>query len=384
MHTTTAVKTVTPTGGKPGRASTSRAGAERVDPSGRLDGMNDLADASPAQLRLSALSRRAAEFSPARGQQGLVVQRYQDLAIVYADAAFDRNPDSGLDDKDEILDFFQRVQAVLMDGDNLRAALTALAAEMADAGETLSEALARNLNPEERKRVILTDFVPEHAFRKLVSEEGYLFEDYVQKAHGVYSHQLQHYIILQTMGLDASMRVREESLKPRWKVDGKYLWDRVVDGTNSQIANAEDLTVPDNLTSYVVDTLQAEQEDDDAGVDAALGEVVRSFEEFRADKPKFRQYYPPQKKLPKVLSKASKKYAKQTKKLRVADRKGKAAKKAAATQAQLDILNAIANEVFIWTASVGGVEMTFEWTGWRVNSSESGPVIEPSIGKVVA
>ncbi|WP_298839950.1 hypothetical protein [uncultured Roseobacter sp.] len=351
----------------------------RADPGAFLGDLAARAGSSAATAYLAGIAQRAKAFGGDRTVQGKVVQRVRDLNTIYAADKYNVNPQSGADDKAEWLSLFRRAQDILRDGDNLREALRQLSSEMAQTGRTLARSLAMHLNAEDQRRVFLTGFVPPAAFTRLVREELYLFEDFVRQGHGVYSHQLQFYILLHNMGETAANLIRREALNSRWNasvgIGAATMWDNIVDGVNANVDKLDDLTVPNNVTKYVIETLREEQGAEARA--AASDEVARSFDEHGEDRDRIRARYPSPDTLRGALKAAQKRLRKLEK------RRGTSKEKDTDRDEAVQLEESIIHEVQVNTTTVGGQKMTIEWTGWIRKNEQSVIWLEPTIGKVV-
>ena len=251
------------------RAPNSSASGAAAQPRGTYSapaGLTQLqkhADRSPQTNRIAGLATLE-KTTAANGalqplvQRRQVAQLYRDLDQIYAKPKYDQNPDTGQNDKDFWLSWFKKVQVLLHSGAKMRESLRQLSSEMVQMDRSLAKALAMHLNPKDQRQVILTGFVPPDAFRKVVLD-GYLFEDYVRREHGVYSHQLQWYTVQQEYGETAANILRQQTLNPRWNAvvvgSAQTMWDNIVDGLPSERNAIADLTIPNVVNDYILKEL---------------------------------------------------------------------------------------------------------------------------------
>ncbi|MCB0009204.1 MAG: hypothetical protein KDE04_22215, partial [Anaerolineales bacterium] len=100
----------------------------------------------------------------------------------------------------------------------------------------------------------LTEAVPGDAFADLV-RQGTLFEDWVEKQHGVQSHRLQWYLI-QNQFPGTALALYKEMVHDDWEqTNGRKMWDLVVDSTSSE--DDHDFTHPATLERYLNENYQA-------------------------------------------------------------------------------------------------------------------------------
>ncbi len=374
----------------PGRSGSGRAGRPRgahSAPAG-LTQLQKHADRSPLTGRIASLTSLE-KTAAAKGslqplvQRRLVAQLYRDLDKIYAKPKYDQNPDTGQNDKDFWLSWFKKVQVLLHSGAKMRESLRQLSSEMVQMDRSLAKALAMHLNPKDQRQVVLTGFVPPDAFRKLVLD-GYLFEDYVRREHGVYSHQLQWYTVQQEYGETAAHILRQQTLNPRWNAivvgSAQTMWDNIVDGLPSERNAIADLTIPNVVNDYILKELTNDPQVEE--LEPALGEVIHTDKNHEAIRGGIRRRYPRKRDLAGPVALARKAVKNIDKAL------AKKSNQSSEDQRRLQLERAsvikdAANLELRTTTVLDKNRMTIDWTGWVGTKDGVEPVLEPTIAKVV-
>lgn len=194
-------------------------------------------DGSPRQRAQRARLQRL--MGPA------VVQLYADLHERYRGKAI-----PGLTDREKQrwLSRFTTLQEILNDEPLVDAYLLRLTQKMIRDGTSLDQVLTEaEAGTWSGDRPVFTDFVPPGVFLALV-RGGHLFVDLVGRSHGVHTHRIQWYVAGQIMGKAQALELYQEAAEPRWRDEGKYMWDLVVDALG---AAAGDFTQPDRLHQHL-------------------------------------------------------------------------------------------------------------------------------------
>lgn len=321
-------------------------------PQTALSPLQQMANASAPVAALAALQQHA-------DMRGAPVQRYQDLFGLYA-----ATPDFA--GKDAWLVRFSTAQRILNDIGMVDDSLSRLAGRMLENDQNLQQALETTLEAQWGKQnTVLTGFVPTSTFLNLL-QNGQLFRDYVNKLHGVHTHQIQWYILQDNLGSDEAIALFREAGNPRWKTEGKFIWDRVVDSFNKGVMdplfNGQDFTVPDNLEKYINDKFDQRPDP----VEPVVDDVHDAHETQRDTRSVYRDRAPGEWRYTSVMKDAKRIYL------------DPGSDNIAKSQA----LASIENEVITNITREEGEIKIMEWTGWiKAEDNAPGPFFIPTVGK---
>lgn len=315
-----------------------------------------LADQSPVVGKLAVLQKAA--------NQRPVMQRYDDLPELYAET-------DDFEGKQEWIAQFTRAQKILNDGKLVQASISKLAKQMVanDTAlhETLETAMAEHWGAQD---TVMTGMVPPETFVEVV-QDGRLFRDYVGQRHGVHTHQIQWFILYDNFGdRDLVHTMYRESVQPRWKIGGKNMWDRIVDGAQEKkgdkFLKTGDFTVPENLQTFFENKAPGKMSvKKDKKRRRALHQIVEASAAAQPDSIlAYQALYPTVADYNNVLTAAIPAFTGPQ----------------ASAFAQLNALNTIRDETLIHQKDDSAPRI--EWTGWKraVNMDET-HVFEPTVGR---